>query len=142
MPLTDPYMKRVDLNQITLDNVAKIKVIKGPSSVLYGPNTAGGIVNIITERGEDLETYIDQRFGDYKNFRTVAKNKGTIGPFNHILGGSYEHSNGFAISDDFEGALNQQDRLRVNSDFERYNLAGRVGYDITERGSVSVGGGY
>jgi outer membrane cobalamin receptor len=42
MPLTEPNMKRVDLSQIILDNVAKIKVIKGPSSMRRGQHRQPG----------------------------------------------------------------------------------------------------
>ncbi len=142
MPLTEPYMKRVDLSQILLDNVAKIKVVKGPSSVLYGPNTAGGIVNIITEKGEGFRSFLDQRFGDYKSFRTIAQNQASLGPVDYVIGGSYDRSDGFPISRSFEGALNQTGTLRENSDYERYNITGRVGTDIGKRGTVSVSGGY
>ena len=143
MPLTEPYMKRVDLSQVPLDNVAKIKVVKGPSSVLYGPNSAGGIVNIVTERGETgFRSFLDQRFGDYKSFRTLAQNQGAKGPFTYVLGGSYDRSDGFPVSRDFPGSFNQEGTLRANSDYERYNLAGRFGTDVGTQGSVSVGGGY
>jgi outer membrane cobalamin receptor len=142
MPLTEPYMKRVDLSQILLDNVAKIKVIKGPSSVLYGANSAGGIVNIVTEKGEGFRSFLDQRFGDYKSFRTIAQNQGATGPVDYVIGGSYDRSDGYAISRDFPGALNQPGILRVNSDYERYNITGRVGSEVGKRGTVSVGGGY
>ena len=142
MPLTEPYTKRVDMSQILLDNVAKIKVIKGPSSVLYGPNTMGGIVNIISEQGNEYRTSVDQRFGDYMSFRTLAQTKGAPGPVNYILGGCYDTSNGFPVSHDFGGAVNQAGTLRENSDFERYNVTGRVGTAITDKGSVSLGGSY
>ncbi len=142
MPLTEPYMKRVDLSQILLDNVAKIKVIKGPSSVLYGANSAGGIVNIVTEKGEGFRSFLDQRFGDYKSFRTIAQNQGARGPVDYVIGGSYDRSDGYPVSREFPGALNQPDRLRVNSDYDRYNISGRVSLDIYERVTVSMGGGY
>jgi len=142
MPMTEPYMKRVDLSQILLDNVAKIKVIKGPSSVLYGPNTAGGIVNIISQKGEGFSTFLDQRFGDYMNFRTIAQNQGAVDPVNYVIGGSYDTSDGFPISRDFEGAPNQHGPLRTNSDFALYNVSGRVGSELGSHGNVSIGGSY
>jgi outer membrane cobalamin receptor len=142
MPLTEPYLKRVDLNQIILDNVAKIKVIKGPSSVLYGPNTAGGVVNIVTQEGGGFRTGLAQRFGDYKSFRTTGHHRGTVGPLLYVLGGSYDRSDGFPISRDFEGARNQEGTLRENSDYERYNLTGRISIDLGNRGTAAVGGGY
>jgi len=141
MPLTEPYMKRVDLSQVLLDNVAKIKVIKGPSSVLYGANTAGGIVNIVTEKGQGFRSLLDQRFGDYMSFRTLAQNQGARGPVDYVIGGSYDTSDGYAISRSFPGVLLQPDVLRENSDYDRYNVAGRVGSEIGRYGSVSVGGG-
>ena len=142
MPMTEPNMKRVDLNQIVLDNVAKIKVIKGPSSVLYGPNTAGGVINIVTQEGDEFRTSLDQRFGDYKTFRTLGHHRGVVGPVRYTLGGSYDRSDGFPISRDFEGTPNQPGVLRENSDYERYNLAGRLSADLGSRGSLAVAGGY
>lgn len=142
MPLTEPYMKRVDLSQILLDNVAKIKVIKGPSSVLYGANTAGGIVNIVTEKGQGFRSLLDQRFGDYMSFRTLAQNQGAHGPVDYVIGGSYDTSDGYAISRSFPGVLLQPDILRENSDYDRTNVTGRVGSEIGRYGTVSVGGGY
>jgi outer membrane cobalamin receptor len=142
MPLTEPYLKRVDLNQIILDNVAKIKVVKGPSSVLYGPNTAGGVINIVTQEGDEFRTRLDQRFGDYRSFRTIGHHRGLAGPVRYVLGGSFDRSDGFPISRDFEGARNQQGTLRENSDYERYNLTGRLGVDLGSRGTAAVGGGY
>lgn len=142
MPLTEPYMKRVDLNQIILDNVAKIKVIKGPSSVLYGPNTAGGVINIVTQEGDEFRTRLEQRFGDYRSFRTIGHNRGMVGPVRYTLGGSYDVSDGFPISRDFVGTPNQPGTLRENSDYERYNLAGRLSTHLGDRGTVAVAGGY
>ena len=142
MPLTEPNMKRVDLNQLILDNVAKIKIIKGPSSVLYGPNTAGGVINIVTQEGDEFRTSLDQRFGDYKSFRTIGHNRGIVGPVRYTLGGSYDRSDGFPISRDFEGTPNQPGTLRENSDYERYNLAGRLSTDLGKRGTLALAGGY
>lgn len=142
MPMTEPYMKRVDLNQILLDNVAKIKVTKGPSSVLYGSNTMGGIVEIVTQEGDESRTSLDQRFGDYKSFRTIAHHRGMAGNFRYVLGGSYDRSDGFVVSQDFDGARNQRGDLRENSDYERYDFTGRVGLDIGTAGTVAVSGGY
>jgi len=142
MPLTEPNMKRVDLSQIILDNVAKIKVIKGPSSMLYGPNTAGGVVNIVSQEGDEFRSKLDLRFGDYKSFRAIGHNRGIVGPVRYTLGGSYDSSDGFPISRDFEGTPNQPGTLRENSDYERYNLAGTLGTDLGKRGRLALAGGY
>src|SRR3989337_1488641 len=46
-----------DWTQIPLDRVKRIEVIRGGrGSVLYGDNAAGGVINIITKKGEELKS--------------------------------------------------------------------------------------
>lgn len=40
------------LNEIPLDAVKKVEVIRGPFSSIYGANAFGGVINIITEMGD------------------------------------------------------------------------------------------
>src|SRR4030065_2135718 len=50
VPEVEPYHSTFDLKTITAAGLDSIQITKGPSSVLYGPNTLGGIVNVITRR--------------------------------------------------------------------------------------------
>ncbi|MCF6282885.1 MAG: TonB-dependent receptor [Candidatus Polarisedimenticolaceae bacterium] len=43
---------------ITLENVKRIEVIRGPASSLYGTNAYAGIINIVTNDGEDVDGVI------------------------------------------------------------------------------------
>lgn len=40
----------LDLSRISIRNIRKIEIIKGPSSALYGSEAMGGVINIITDR--------------------------------------------------------------------------------------------
>ncbi len=35
---------------LPIDNVAKIKIIKGAASAPFGPNTMGGVINMVGRR--------------------------------------------------------------------------------------------
>jgi len=48
MPVTGRVADRIDLGQLTLNNVDHIEVIEGPMSVVYGSNALAGAINIIT----------------------------------------------------------------------------------------------
>jgi outer membrane cobalamin receptor len=50
IPVYEPFFNSFDLKTITADEISNIKVVKGASSVLYGPNAMGGVVNVITKR--------------------------------------------------------------------------------------------
>jgi outer membrane receptor for ferrienterochelin and colicins len=57
MPVTGRVADRIDLGQLTLNNVDHIEVISGPMSVVYGSNALAGAINIITS------DHSDKKFG-------------------------------------------------------------------------------
>jgi len=50
--LNEPDLSGADLSNIDLNAVDHIEVVQGASTVLYGDNAAGGVINIITKKGQ------------------------------------------------------------------------------------------
>jgi iron complex outermembrane receptor protein len=50
IPVYVPYNGYVDFAMFTTFNISQINVEKGDASVLYGPNTMGGVINIVTAK--------------------------------------------------------------------------------------------
>jgi iron complex outermembrane receptor protein len=50
--LNRPDMSSINWLQVPLNNVERIEVVRGASSVLYGDAAIGGVINIITKKGE------------------------------------------------------------------------------------------
>ena len=71
------------LNQIPVEMVERIEVVKGPGSVLYGSDAVTGIINIITKPVADTETFgIHTDYGSHNTARegfTYSKRMGNIG---------------------------------------------------------------
>lgn len=60
--------------------IARVEVVRGPSSLLYGQLPPGGLVNYITKRPlTNPETTITQRVGSYSLFRTELDTTGPVG---------------------------------------------------------------
>lgn len=52
IPVYVPYDGYADLRRFTTFDVSEIDVAKGFSSALYGPNTLGGAINVVSRRPE------------------------------------------------------------------------------------------
>jgi len=60
------YMARSTAVDPEFFDIARIEVLRGPQGTLYGRNSVGGSVNVITNRpGDTLEGYVDVMAGDY-----------------------------------------------------------------------------
>ena len=129
VPVYEPYFRVLDLRQIPVGDIAKIKVIKGPTSVLYGPNALGGVINIITKRGVgEPQGHVDASYGDVNAFAGNASVLGGYRGWDYFVNTGYAASDGFLIAGDFEEARNEDGELRENSDFSDLVMSGRLGY--------------
>jgi iron complex outermembrane receptor protein len=94
------------LNQISLDSVARIDVVKGAASALYGANALGGVINIITKKptekpsfSANVEYGVDGLEDPYK----VALSHGMKqGVFSYWLSYSHREWDSWELSDDFD----------------------------------------
>ncbi len=84
-----------DWSLIPIDRVSRIEIIKGGrASVLYGDNAAGGVINIITKKGEDFKFGGKVAAGSYESYKTSAYLSGSKNNFSYALTGNYYDSDG------------------------------------------------
>ena len=53
IPLNIPWDNRIDLSLIPTTAISKIMITKGIPSVIYGPNSLGGVINISTPEADE-----------------------------------------------------------------------------------------
>ncbi len=139
VPARETYFGTVDLSMLPADTISKITITKGASSVLYGANTMGGVINIITKRGgKTPETSLSAAFGDYNTAQYSASHGGSSKNFNYWLSAGIKTSDGYRLSSDFDPSdpvvglgtpYNEDGGKRDLSDYEKKNLDMKVGYD-------------
>lgn len=57
----------LELNRVTLNNVERVEIIRGPSSSLYGSEALAGVINIITARPDSaIEGSLRARYGTHE----------------------------------------------------------------------------
>ncbi|MBU1053928.1 MAG: TonB-dependent receptor [Proteobacteria bacterium] len=139
VPSLETYYGTVDLTMIPIDAISKITVTKGASSALYGANTMGGVVNIITKKGSKKPfTEITTSFGDYNTRKIILNHGAQVGKFNYWLTYGYQSSDGYSLSDDFNEnnstvglgtEYNEDGGKRDLSDYIKRTFHAKVGFD-------------
>jgi len=123
IPLNDPSnaSRLYDFSYLSTDNVERIEVLRGPQSTLYGSDAVGGVISIVTKRGEGPPTArLDLMGGSFGTSREAlsVSGGGTRGHFS--LGASYLQSDGFSAADRRNG--------NTEADLTRAaNFSGRMG---------------
>ena len=138
VPNYEPYYGSFDLKTISASGLDSIQITKGPSSVLYGPNTLAGIVNVLTRRpGPDPFLTMNGSLGDRKT-RQVGLDTGfQWDRFAFSGSAAFQDSNGFAYPDPSSGSSTDL----MNSDYRRLNLNAKVYYTPSSDTEIMVNGG-
>jgi iron complex outermembrane receptor protein len=137
VPVYEPYFATFDLKTVSAGGIDTLQVTKGPSSVLYGPNTLGGLVNVITKRptGRPSLSLLGS-YGD-KNTKSLGADA-SYGwrRFAFSANVLYQDSDGFYYPDPVSGRTE-----RTNSDFERFNLNAKLYYTPSSSTEIMINGG-
>jgi outer membrane receptor protein involved in Fe transport len=133
VPIYVPYDGVVDLGEIPMEVVEKITVTAGNASVLYGPNSLGGTINILTKTPGDEQSNIRTSFGTGNLQVYSLGGSGTVGSFGYLFAGSYRRQDHFRLSDDFPEALNEDGGYRNNSDYEKFDFLTKLSWRPNNR---------
>ena len=82
VPITSPYLGNRGDGWSTLpaENIARIEVIRGPGSALYGADAFTGVINVITKTSADVGgTVVGSRLGSYNSREAWVQHGGHWG---------------------------------------------------------------
>ncbi len=110
-----PTLGFFDFQFIQPENLERIEVMRGPSSVLYGSEAMAGVVILVTKRGEGpLKASYTQEVGNRNTFRERATAQGGVGNW---------HFSGSTSRFDTDG-------VSQNDDYGSSSYSTRIGYDF------------
>ena len=67
------YRGRGQQTWASMLDVERVEVTRGPQGTLYGRNTTGGNINVVTHKpGEEFEASVDAHYGNYDHIQTRA----------------------------------------------------------------------
>jgi vitamin B12 transporter len=128
--VASPTLGTAELSELALDAIERIEIVRGPQSTLYGADAIGGVVNVITRKGQGpVRAFAAFEGGSYDTFREQVGIQGALAGFHFNLSSSRYDSRGRLTTFD-------------NDDSDLTSLAGRVGLDLPGGGELSLAGRY
>lgn len=126
-PVNTPRDGQTDFNQISLSNIDRIEVLRGPASNIYGSGAIGGVINVITKKGkEKMQTEALFKQGSFATSMESFSNSWKIKNFDYFLSYDYANSHGH----------------RENAGYFSHNINSKIGYDITDNDRIDFSSGY
>ncbi|HJV93961.1 MAG TPA: TonB-dependent receptor [Azonexus sp.] len=160
IPRTSQFLGERGVGSIgyPLENIARIEVIRGPGSALYGADAYSGVINIITKTSADIDgTQVGIGAGSSKSWASWVSHGGSMGPIAvaaHLMIGATEGDDGIVRQDaqtgmdqlfgtrasHAPGSVNTgRETIDGNLDLSYGNLRWRVGYQ--QRDNMGTGAG-
>lgn len=107
---------------LTTENVERIEILRGAGGTLYGSQAVGGVINIITKKGEGpLKASLSLEGGNGRTHRQGITLRGRNGPLAYSLAAGRLETEGFR---------------RTNDDYQNLTTSGRLDYDLTSHASI------
>ena len=124
------------IEQIPVEMVSRIEVVRGPASALYGSDAVGGVINIITKKPSDSLSaggsfsFGQTTYSEGDEYNGSAYAGSSFDKFGFFIAGGYRDKDRFDLDN---AAPDDSDEISMTS------LGARFTYDINSSNSLITG---
>ena len=116
--VNSPTLGEFDFAHLTTENVERIEVLRGAGGTLYGSQAIGGVINIITKKGDGPPALtLSAAGGNGATHREFAALRGSAGRLGYSLTVGHLQSDGFR---------------KFNDDYENLSASARLDYKVLD----------
>jgi len=122
---SDPFFGEFDFGQLLGDDVARIEILRGAQSALYGSDAIAGVINYITPTAKEAPGgSLRVEFGSQGTLGGAARYAVVRGPLDLVVNGAVQTTDGY-VTQTLPGG-----RRKVGSELQSFSA--KAGYQVTE----------
>jgi len=122
---SDPFFGEYDFGQLLGDDVARIEILRGAQSALYGSDAIAGVINYITPTAHEAPGgRMRVEFGTQGALGGAARYAVAHGPFDIVLNADVQSTDGY-VTQTLPGGTR-----KVGSELQAFSA--KAGYQVTE----------
>ena len=124
-----------DFGQLLTQDIERIEVLRGPQSGLYGADAVGGVISVITKKGEGPPKATGMiEGGSFGTFNQTASLSGAEPRFNYALTAAHFRATDTPVTPLY---LLPPGRARINDFYDNQTYSTKLGADLTEDFTVN-----
>jgi vitamin B12 transporter len=125
-----------DFGQGLTSGLAKIEVLRGPQSSLYGADALGGVINIVTPTGEGPPgVAVSLEGGSFSTFNQTLGLSGSEGRFHYALEASHFRSGDTPVT---PPGLLAPGESAIGDRYDNVTSTAKLGYDVTRHFALGL----
>lgn len=122
-----------DIASLQTNNIETIEIVRGQMSTLYGSDALGGVINIITKKGNGIPSFsLKGEYGSNNFYKASGAASGAYNGLNFSLNFSRLSTDGISTASEETG--NEEKDAYFNNSF-----SGKIGYDYKDYLSAEFG---
>ena len=137
-----PYSGSIDWNAMPLDFLDRVEVVKGPVSSLYGQNSMGGIINLVTKNYSDEFYNAKATVGSYDSrdlnltMSNITDNISYTALLQHKKGNGHRFNAQYEQNNFYTKIFNKKQDLSISL-IANKSVNGQPGFYIEDRPSLT-----
>lgn len=139
IPITSIYDRQTDWAQFITNDISEISVSKGYTSPVYGMNTMGGAINIISSKPtKELEATAKYTFISNNESQVAVGLGSNLGSYYFSASYSYIDRDSYNLSKEFHSTPYQDNGEKKNSFYTNHTLKAKAGFIPSEDHEYSL----